>query len=351
MSFRTILSALFFAFALTGVASDAVAQAVGAACARLESQLAVLQRSGGEAQYREFDTAARQQRAEYDRSMQVSRQMGCTGGGFLFFRPTPNPQCGSINANLERMAANLSRLEARRAQYDPRQSVQERNQVLQALAGNNCGPQYRQFVARAAPQQGGFFGLFTQQQQLPDWRDDLFIDIPRVGTFRTVCARTCDGYFFPISFSTVRSQFANDEAACQARCPGTDVALYAYRSPGGAIEEATNTAGGYYVDLPTAFAYRQTYNPSCGCRSAGGGEAANYTPVAPDAVAQRLNALRSVVPVPVARPAIGVDPETAANRLGAFIPRPVTVKPPDAIAAITGEAGMRLIGPAYFYAQ
>ncbi len=355
MGLKTFLSAAIFALSVTAGAADAVAQGA-AACTRLESQLAVLQRSGGETQYREFDAAVRQQQAEYDRSMQTARQMGCLGGGFLFFRPQPAAQCGSVTANLDRMRANLARLESRRSQYDPGQSRQERNQVLQALALNNCGPQYAQFARIPQAQQPGLFGMFGQPAQ-PDWRtQDLFFDIPAVSTFRTLCVRTCDGYYFPISFSTVRGQFQRDEEICRARCPGADVALYAHRNPGQGAEQAVTEAGARYVDLPTAFAFREAFNSTCGCGAARAVVAdgqGNFTPVTRDAVAERLATLRAVVPVPVRRPSPYDDPETVANRAAGFVPAPVTPRSfgPEAVAGLRGEAGMRLIGPAFFYAQ
>jgi hypothetical protein len=38
----------------------------------------------------------------------------------------------------------------------------------------------------------------------------------RPGTFRTVCVRTCDGYYFPISYSTVPNRFTDDQNTCHA---------------------------------------------------------------------------------------------------------------------------------------
>jgi hypothetical protein len=38
------------------------------------------------------------------------------------------------------------------------------------------------------------------------------------GSYRTICVRMCDGYYFPISTSTSRRGFASDEARSQASC-------------------------------------------------------------------------------------------------------------------------------------
>lgn len=76
-------------------------------------------------------------------------------------------------------------------------------------------------------------------------------------TYRTLCVRKADGYFFPVSFSTTQDYFDRDLEACQARCPGAEVDLYFHRV---LREEAENmvshSTGKDYTDLATAFAYK-----------------------------------------------------------------------------------------------
>jgi hypothetical protein len=59
-----------------------------------------------------------------------------------------------------------------------------------------------------------------------------------------------------------------------------------------------------------------------------------------------------VPPVPVPQPAAGEDPETLANRAGAFVPAPV-VPAPASVAGLSadGQRSVRIVGPSYFYAQ
>lgn len=85
------------------------------------------------------------------------------------------------------------------------------------------------------------------------------------GTYRTVCVRMCDGYYFPISFSTTRANFAADASACASRCSAPS-RLYVYPANGGSPETMTDVSGRPYRDLPKAFAYRAGYNESCQCR-------------------------------------------------------------------------------------
>ena len=89
-------------------------------------------------------------------------------------------------------------------------------------------------------------------------------------SYRTVCVRTCDGYFFPISYATNASRFAEDEKTCQQSCPATDVQLYTYRNPGEDINQAVSVNTSQpYTALPNAFKYRQAWDNACSCRKAG----------------------------------------------------------------------------------
>ena len=81
--------------------------------------------------------------------------------------------------------------------------------------------------------------------------------------------RTCDGYYFPISYSTVPSRFADDERSCQRLCPAAEVALYSFRNPGEDMEQAVSASGQLYTALPNAFHYRKEFTPTCSCRKPG----------------------------------------------------------------------------------
>jgi hypothetical protein len=86
------------------------------------------------------------------------------------------------------------------------------------------------------------------------------------GTYRTMCVRLCDGYYWPASFATVKEHFGHDARACAKSC-SAPVALYHYPNPGGAIEDMVSLDGQPYKSLGTAFLYRATYDPSCKCRA------------------------------------------------------------------------------------
>lgn len=119
----------------------------------------------------------------------------------------------------------------------------------------------RSYLARRPERSGGFFGLF-------DWNDEPDeAPPPRVTlrTYRTVCVRLCDGFYFPISYATTSDRLGRDEAACQSSC-GSEARLFYYRNPGEQPEQMVDLTGQAYSRLKTAFLYRTTYNDSCKCR-------------------------------------------------------------------------------------
>jgi Protein of unknown function (DUF2865) len=82
--------------------------------------------------------------------------------------------------------------------------------------------------------------------------------------YRTLCVRLCDGYYFPISFSTPASGFARDTVRCTASC-GRQARLFYHANPGGSVETMMDLAGRPYSALPAAFKYRATLVSGCGC--------------------------------------------------------------------------------------
>jgi Protein of unknown function (DUF2865) len=237
-------------------------------CLRLESQLAAVDRGAGidpakADQIKRYEDAAAKQQAEVDRLGQQSQRLGCQGGGFFALFSGQSPQCVPLNNQIQQMRANLDRTltEIQRLQGNSGEREGQRRSILVALGQNDCGPQYRQYVT-AGP--GGFFeNLFGGGNIAPA------PNAPLAGTYRTLCVRTCDGYYFPISYSTVPSKFAEDEQICHRQCPAAEAALYSHRNPGEDVSRAVSTSGRLYTDLPTAFSYRKQLNPACNCRLPG----------------------------------------------------------------------------------
>ncbi|MEZ5855644.1 MAG: DUF2865 domain-containing protein [Hyphomicrobiaceae bacterium] len=86
------------------------------------------------------------------------------------------------------------------------------------------------------------------------------------GTYRTYCVRLCDGYFFPISFSTTSDHFEEDAARCERSC-GSPSKLFVHQIPGGSTATMTTVDGLPYRALKTAFLFRTRFDAQCKCHA------------------------------------------------------------------------------------
>jgi hypothetical protein len=258
------------AAALTLLASgaSALAQSPNPTCQRLEAQLASLDRGNNDParaeQIRRAEDAVNRQQIEVDRLVAQSRRMGCESSGFFSIFSNPPPQCGALTRQIDQQRNTLERQQNQLEQLSggTTQRAAQRQSLLIALGDNGCGAQYRN--AALAGQQGGFFDrLFGGNNPFTPPAGQMG------GTFRTICVRTCDGYYFPISFATSPDRFREDEQTCQRMCPAAEVQLYTYHNPGEEVSQAISLNGQLYTELPTAFSYRKALNPACSCRRPG----------------------------------------------------------------------------------
>src|SRR5258708_1350579 len=223
------------------------AAAASPVCGRLEAQLAAIDRGAGAdparaEQTRRIQEPLTKQQAALDRPQAEWQRLGCQPPSLFSIFANQSPRCGPLNSQIGQMRAGIDRTtaELQRSRHGADDEMQ-RQAVFGALAQNNCGPQY----VAAAPQQQGFFetlfcGLGNPGRALPPRTVD-----PQLGGngYRTLCVRTCDGYYFPISFSTSPTRFAEDEQACQKLCPATEAVLYSHRNPGEDVAQAVASNG------------------------------------------------------------------------------------------------------------
>ena len=130
-------------------------------------------------------------------------------------------------------------------------SAKDQRRALDRTTGaKQLRPQYSAAAAAAGP--GGFLNALFGGTIINPGGDGA-----PSGTYRTVCVRTCDGYYFPISYSTVPSHFPDDQRACQRECPATEAALYTYRNPGEDVNQAVSLGGQPYTALPNGVSISQ----------------------------------------------------------------------------------------------
>lgn len=337
-------------------------------CAQLEGELARLQRakhSRSNRNFQKYDAAVHKQQSQLDRANQLAKRDACLGRRGFLFRRTPKPTCPALLKRIKKMERNLNALEKKRARYAPPPTAAnagaQKARILRELGNASCGPQYARF-ARAEPvrERRGLFGTIFRSRDSGLSRQWGDVDVPEIGTYRTVCVRACDGFFFPISFSTTKSNFGRDDGICQARCPGAAVELYVYQNPGETPEDMKSIGGRSYNSLETAFLYQKEYVPNCSCQAPASqlatvaGETQLPNSPANSGAPVTNQPTGPTVPLPLPKQSAMIDPDTrAAERLGVpFTPyKPPEVRSEKGVVRTADGRSIRIVGPKFFGSQ
>jgi hypothetical protein len=269
---RTGLRILLAAAAgLAGVsaANDALAQS--AECARLQAAIASAPRGGGG----QLQAAAERQRAELSRTSAYARSIGCDNQKFLFFGSEPPAQCGEIKGQIARMQASLADLQARSGGGGGRGELIARYNAECVNAPRGPSNFFEALFGSGRPSSGepstqASLPLSPEEQQQTIERS---IEEQKKGANAhagsyAVCVRTCDGSFFPVSYSGAGSRSDSLEEVCRSLCPNADMALYSFPF-GGTIDQAVSSTGERYVDMPNALKFQQSFDSTCSCRRRG----------------------------------------------------------------------------------
>lgn len=337
-------------------------------CAELEGQLAKLQfakQSRSNRNFEKLDAAVHKQQAQIDSAMKRAKRDNCTGGGF--FRRAPKATCPALMKRIDKMHRNLTALQKKRGRYhapiSARDNRQQKAAIVRQLSQARCGEQYETaantITTRTRPR--GLFGAIFGGGVVRELSPQNF-DIPAVGTFRTVCVRRCDGYFFPVSFSTTQGNFARDADVCRASCPGTDVELYTYRNPGETTDDMISLGGVSYASLDVAYRYQKEYVEGCSCQAPQSQLASLTSSDLPHSEAQPdstpllapAEPTGPVVPLPMPRHKVTVDPDTqeAARQGLEFEPyRPPEISADKRQVRTADGRSIRIVGPKFFGSQ
>ncbi len=375
----------FWAVAFVAVLSlnfiPAKANARPSICVKLERQLASVggQRSGGA----KFQNAARAQAQQLQIARSQARRAGC-GGSFLIFGSSKSSSatCQRVNNTIRKMEGNLAKLQNKSNSGGSPELSKAR--LRAALDANDCYDRVvavsakRELPEDASPVRRGvisqIFGgevieptperkverrmasanireLSSKRRvKVINGNDSSVKEYEVGGTFRTLCVRTCDGYYFPVSFSTTSSRFSTDEKSCSAMCPGAETKLYYHSIPDQEPEEMISLAKEPYLSLPTAFKYRVNgiaSTPGCTCQARQEASLETEEPVDADASKVRWT------PLPASKPSVLEDAETALNRAGnldaAAVANLIEAKAPDALAQPGRK--IRVVGPVFLPAQ
>lgn len=235
-----------------------------AICLQLEQRLA--QEANRGAQSRDLLPRIEQDIRLADRQFQSGQAQLDRHGCFEYFLFAKSlrrtRQCVDLNKDVEAARSRLSDLEAQRQQILSSGNRSYQDDIVRELARNNCGATYQQQARQFNP-----FSSIWQDEDSGGSYGGQFGTLP-FATFRTVCVRLCDGYYFPVSFSTLPNHFDRDAEICESKC-AAPAELFYHQNPGGSMEQAvSHRTRQPYSGLKAAFLYRKEYVQGCSCKQA-----------------------------------------------------------------------------------
>ncbi len=235
-----------------------------AICLQLEQRLAQEANRGSQA--RQLLPRIEQEIRQADHQFQSGQAQLERNGCFEYFLFAKSlrrtRQCVDLNRQVEAARTRLSELEAQRQQLLSSGNRSYREDIIRELARNNCGATYQQQARQFNP-----FSSIWQDEDSSGFHGGHFGNLP-IATFRTVSVRLCDGYYFPVSFSTLPNHFDRDAQICESKC-AAPAELFYHQNPGGSMEDAVSYSTRQpYTSLKTAFRYRKEYVQGCSCKQA-----------------------------------------------------------------------------------
>jgi hypothetical protein len=254
-NFQKTLYVAAIATATVISAAAAVKAQDAALCARLAAQLHdYIGDRPASSNFQRYQMAVEDQLQLIERTNADMLRMGCSSGSVIVYGGSEQSDCRRLAADMRRMESDLRLFERKRNAHAARSGTTARQRVMDALRANECD----------VP------GGVRIRQSLGVSGDDMLFDLDNPNArYRTLCVRTCDGYYFPISYSSSPMDFESDAARCDSMCPGTDVQLYFHMVPDQDSEDMVSVADQMpYTSLPNAFSYRDRKvgaAPQCIC--------------------------------------------------------------------------------------
>ncbi|MBX5205490.1 DUF2865 domain-containing protein [Rhizobium sp. NZLR1] len=277
MKRRNLSLAVLLAFSAPAAAQTS------AVCEDLRGRLADLPRSignGNGPEARQYSSAMAEQNLELRKVRNDLRSYGCTSGSMVVIGGQNADYCAELSDSEARMIDNIGYLQDRRNELTGRNGADDgaRRELMSALDSNGCNSE--NFYAPDERSANDPAPSVEEQAM----RSDTFIPLgggeeadPRYGLPRaemlspvsTMCVRSCDGGFFPISSNATSVDFGRDAQTCAKMCPGIETQLF-YREV--TSTEASNmisvATGTPYSAMKNAFAYKNRTpgeKTSCAC--------------------------------------------------------------------------------------
>ena len=264
--------------------------APGGRCAELEAQLNGGSPNAGLEQLPRIENDMRQADANYQKAQSDADRSDCYEDMFLFGRSLRRtPRCVEMDRQAQAAKATLMQLKAQRDAIVRGSSPRaRRDDLIAELARNRCGDQYAREYDASRSRNSSIFSFFSNEESSPD-------EMPRSpgaaaappsffggsSSFRTLCVRECDGFYFPISDATTEAHFRDDDAKCKSLCAGPAELFYHRLDQD--VDQMISLSGRPYTSMPYAFRNRKVYIRGCSC---------NASEYSPEEIAKAEQALK-----------------------------------------------------------
>jgi hypothetical protein len=270
---------LAFPVALTlAVSSGAMASEF---CDRLNNELSALSETyGAPAKVRKYARAIAEQKLSIRELRYQMREAGCGAGSVFHIGSENADECSEFEDKMARMETNLAILNEKRISLIAGQEDDSRRRrLVAAIDDNSCNEQ--PVLASTDPVVNGAdpavsdmpdgYETIRVPQSTEGYGDSQFVDLGGTstnGSYRTMCVRTCDGAYFPISSQASSMSFQRDAQVCSMMCPGVETELFYHpiRSESASMRSAVT--GRPYDELDNAYRFRTASikkDRSCGC--------------------------------------------------------------------------------------
>lgn len=291
-SFLTLVAALT-------MGAPAIAQS-NAVCDDLRGQIADLPETvGTDRQIRQYRSAIAEQASEIRKVENDLEDNECSYGSMVIINGEDDGLCTQIETTLQRMQQNMRSLLAKSDQLRRGGTEDDtRDRLSAALRANGCDtpaasgndtdevisnrpnpaldPKPSYSDPSADPQMPGAATLDRSGGPSSDERAPqspiqsyAYGQSYGGGNVRTVCVRTCDGGFFPMTQNAAPGDFQRDGETCAKMCPGVKTELFFHRLPDQETSAMVSASTGTpYSAMPYAFAFRKrppNEKSSCTC--------------------------------------------------------------------------------------
>ncbi|TCU11847.1 uncharacterized protein DUF2865 [Rhizobium sullae] len=264
---------------LLALAAPAAAQ-TNAICDDLRGRVADLPHViGNGPEVRQYASAIAEQNLELRKVRNDLRGYGCSVDSMVVIGGENADYCSELQQSEARMVGNIRYLQERRNELRNQGGAdyRVRRELMAALEDNGCNDEFDY-----APDPQAYAPAPSPEEQA--MRSDTFIPlgdgeqggmqygVPRgelMSHVSTMCVRTCDGGFFPITTNATSIDFNRDAATCSKMCPGIETELfYQDISNTEAANMISASTGAPYSAMPNAFAYKNRApgeKSSCAC--------------------------------------------------------------------------------------